>query len=175
MDTAGESFPTCSPWSRAVYSILRRTCPLNKIKYFMHIFPFKFGCQNEVQDSEFRLWSSTKLFWKSNPWCLCATGELSSTRQLEMVIVWVCRSSSLSCSADGCLCPLWMYTSIFPYSYQMNGGVASSIFLFETWLEVQKMWSWGGWGETNTGQKITSASGYGINWKEGALGTPANS
>lgn len=104
---------------------------------------------------------------------------LGSCLALDSLKWWLsgCAGAPASCvvqTADRWLCPLWIFTTIFPYPYQMNGSVASSIFLFETWLEVQKMWVAGLGGNKHRSEN-TSAFGYSINWKQGALGTPANS
>lgn len=55
-----------------------------------------------------------------------------------------CRLQRGGCVHFGCTPPSFIIHT------EKNSGVASSIFLFGTWLEVQM----GGYGEINTGQKI---------------------
>lgn len=51
--------------------------------------------------------------------------------------------------------------------------MASTVFLSETWFEMQKMCVWAGGGR-NKKSEDASASVYGISWKKGVLGASAN-
>jgi len=65
-----------------------------------------------------------------------------------MEVTGGCRSSCFSPGTDCgqvAVCtwdPVCISTS--PYSYWTDGVVASSVFLFETWLHMQRMWAWRG-------------------------------